>query len=102
MSTPEGYRQRTDPVTGWVGWVVFAAVFIVMIGALTAIQGLTAIFRDEAFWLTRDGEVVMFDITTVGLDPPADRAGDGRRRHPVDARLDVRPGHRHRPRRAST
>ena len=66
MSTPEGYRSRTDPVTGWVGWVVFAAVFIVMIGALTAIQGLSAIFRDEAFWLTRGGEVLMFDITSWG------------------------------------
>ena len=53
MSTPESYRSRTDPVTGWVGWVVFAAVFIVMIGTLTAIQGLSAIFRDEAFWVTR-------------------------------------------------
>jgi hypothetical protein len=66
MSTPEGYRQNTDPVTGWVGWVVFAAVFIVIIGSLNAIQGLGAIFRDEAYWLTRQGEVLVFDTTTWG------------------------------------
>ena len=98
MSTPEGYRQRTDPVTGWVGWVVFAAVFIVMIGALTAIQGLSAIFRDAGLLAHagRRGPGVRPHV--VGLDPPAPRAGDGRRRHPVDAGVDVRPGHRHRPR----
>ena len=67
MSSPEGYRaQNTDPVTGWVGWIVFAAVFLVVIGALNAIQGLGAIFRDEGYWLTISGDVLVFDTTTWG------------------------------------
>jgi hypothetical protein len=66
MSTPEGYAQNTDPVTGWTGWVVFAAVFMMIIGALNAIQGLGAIFRDEAYWLTISGDVLVFDTTTWG------------------------------------
>lgn len=67
MTTPEGYgAQNTDPVTGWTGWVVFAAVFMMIIGALNAIQGLGAIFRDEAYWLTISGDVLVFDTTTWG------------------------------------
>ena len=67
MSTPQGYgAQNTDPVTGWVGWVVFAAVFMVIIGSLNAIQGLGAIFRDEAYWLTLSGDMLVFDTTTWG------------------------------------
>ena len=60
------YGSSYDPVTGWVGWIVFAAVFMVTIGAINAIQGLAALFRDEAYWVTVGGSVVTFDVTTWG------------------------------------
>ena len=60
-----GYRD----MSGWVGWVVFAAVIMMVNGTFNAIQGLSAILRDEAYWVTRnDGEtnVLTFDITSWG------------------------------------
>jgi hypothetical protein len=67
MSAPDEYRSSyTDPVTGWVGWVIFAAVFMIVIGAMNAIQGLAALFRDEAYWVTLQGNIVTFDVTTWG------------------------------------
>ena len=56
-------------MTGWVGWVVFAAVIMMVHGTFTAIQGLSALIRDEAYWVTNaDGEVnvLTFNITTWG------------------------------------
>jgi hypothetical protein len=67
MSAPDEYRRTyTDPVTGWVGWIIFAAVFMIVIGAMNAIQGLAALFRDESYWVTLQGNVVTFDVTTWG------------------------------------
>ncbi len=67
MSSPDEYRSAyTDPVTGWVGWIIFAAVFMIVIGAMNAIQGLAALFRDEAYWVTLQGNIVTFDVTTWG------------------------------------
>ena len=67
MSAPDEYRSSyTDPVTGWVGWIIFAAVFMIVIGAMNAIQGLAALFRDEEYWVTLQGNIVTFDVTTWG------------------------------------
>ena len=55
-----------EPVSGWVGWIVFAAVFMITVGGLNAIQGLAALFRDDAFWVLGNGSVVTFNITTWG------------------------------------
>ena len=70
MSTTDDYAEYgssyDEPVTGWVGWIVFAAVFMVTIGAINAIQGLAALFRDEGYWVTIGGNVVTFDVTTWG------------------------------------
>jgi hypothetical protein len=52
--------------TGWVGWIIFASILMVMIGALNVIQGLAALFRDEAYWVTLNGAVLTFDVTTWG------------------------------------
>ena len=52
--------------SGWVGWIVFAAIFMIIIGAMNAIQGLAALFRDESYWVTLGGAVVTFDVTTWG------------------------------------
>ena len=67
MSTTDEYASSYDePATGWVGWIMFAAVFLMIIGAMNAIQGLAALFRDEAYWVTLGGNVLAFDVTTWG------------------------------------
>ena len=66
MSVSDDYGSPYDPVTGWVGWIVLAAIFMVVIGGLNAIQGLAALFRDEAYWVTLGGTVLTFDVTTWG------------------------------------
>jgi hypothetical protein len=68
MSTTDEYGSRYggEPVTGWVGWIIFAAVFMITIGAINIIQGLAALFRDDAYWETARGNVVTFNVTTWG------------------------------------
>jgi vacuolar-type H+-ATPase subunit I/STV1 len=68
MSTTDEYGSRYggDPVTGWVGWIIFAAVFMITIGAINIIQGLAALFRDDVYWETVRGNVVTFNVTTWG------------------------------------
>jgi hypothetical protein len=33
--------------SAWSGWIVFAAFMLLIIGAIDALQGVVAIFRDE-------------------------------------------------------
>jgi hypothetical protein len=67
MSATGEYAPATDqPRSGWVGWIVFAAIFMIITGAMNAIQGLAALFRDDAYWVTLGGAVVTFDVTTWG------------------------------------
>ena len=63
VSTP--HRMRAEP-TGWVGWIVFAAVIMIMIGALHAIEGLIAIFKDDYYLVTDRGLVFTADYTAWG------------------------------------
>jgi hypothetical protein len=71
MSTTDDYAEYgssyDQPVTGWVGWIVFAAVFMVTIGAINAIQGLAALFRDEDYWVSLvNGTAMTFNVTAWG------------------------------------
>jgi hypothetical protein len=71
MSTADEYSEYgssyDEPVTGWVGWIVFAAVFMVTIGAINAIQGLAALFRDEDYWVSLvNGTAMTFNVTGWG------------------------------------
>jgi hypothetical protein len=60
MSTPEQTR-----VTGWVGWIWFAGLLLVMLGAFNIIQGFAAVFTDDVFIPTEAGAVVL-DVTGWG------------------------------------
>ncbi len=43
---------RTPPApeaTGWVGFIEFAGVLMVLLGLFHALQGLVALFRDDYF-----------------------------------------------------
>ncbi len=69
MSATGGYEYVDEDVqgtSGWTGWIVFAAIFMIVTGAMNAIQGLAALFRDESYWVTLGGAVVTFDITAWG------------------------------------
>jgi hypothetical protein len=58
---------RWDPSgTGWMGWVVFASVMMVLIGFFHALQGLVAIFDDEYYVVTDSGLTVALDYTVWG------------------------------------
>jgi hypothetical protein len=65
-----GYDAGYRDVSGWVGWVVFAAVILMVNGTFNAIQGLSALFRDNDYWVTTLGEgeggVLTFNITGWG------------------------------------
>lgn len=52
-------------VTGWVGWVYFAAFMLVVLGFFQSILGLTALLNDE-FYLALNGTLLVFDYTTWG------------------------------------
>jgi hypothetical protein len=69
MNAP-GYatRQNVTPtgMSGWVGWIVFAGIMMVMLGAFHVIDGLVALFQDEYFLVTRSGLVVTADFTVWG------------------------------------
>jgi len=59
-------ERYPDGVTGWVGWIAFAAYFMIISGFFGAIQGLAALFRDESYFVvTKDG-LLTFDYTTWG------------------------------------
>ena len=52
--------------SGWVGWVVFAAVVAITMGIYEAIMGLVAIFDDEYYLVGSSGLVVSVDYTVWG------------------------------------
>ena len=46
----------------WSGWILFAGLPIVLIGAFTALQGLAAIFSESYVVVTED-EPLVLDFT---------------------------------------
>lgn len=59
--------SRTAPEpTGWVGWIVFAGVMMVMVGTFHMIEGLIALFNDEYYLVAKSGLVVEVDYTAWG------------------------------------
>jgi hypothetical protein len=58
--------HRSAPSGAWVGWIVFAGVMMIMMGAFQGIAGLVAIFKDDYFLVPNTGLVVTVDYTAWG------------------------------------
>lgn len=58
--------QYVQPVSGWVAWVEFAAIMLILVGAFHVIQGLVALFRDEVFVVSESRLVLNIDYTGWG------------------------------------
>jgi hypothetical protein len=61
-----GARRAQQETSGWaVGFILFAAIMMLMSGVFEAIQGLIAIFENE-FYVTTRNYTFQFDATTWG------------------------------------
>jgi hypothetical protein len=66
MSTTQHLGGRdTSRMTGWVGWIAFAAIMMLMAGTFNVIHGMAAVFNDEVF-VTTQSALVKLDLTTWG------------------------------------
>jgi hypothetical protein len=54
-------------MTGWVGWSFFAAVILILVGAIDIITGFIAIFDDNYAVTTGHGGLFVFDPTGWGF-----------------------------------
>lgn len=54
-----------ENTTGWVGWIAFAAIFMVLAGFFQAIFGLTALFNSTVI-VSAPSSVWLVDLTTWG------------------------------------
>ena len=63
--SPNGVPEQPEQ-TGWMGWILFAATMMLMLGIFHAIQGLVALFRDEYYLVGKNGLTLHVDYTTWG------------------------------------
>jgi hypothetical protein len=49
----------------WTGWIIFAAMLMIIIGMLNFFQGLIAIIRDD-YYVQAGEQIIVFDLTAWG------------------------------------
>jgi hypothetical protein len=59
-------RSMASDASGWVGWTLFAAVIMLLVGAFHILQGLVALFKDDYYAVSSSGLVVNVSYTTWG------------------------------------
>jgi hypothetical protein len=57
-------QARTE-VTGWVGWVWYAAIMLMIVGGFDIIQGIIAL-ADDNFGVAVSGGLLVFNVTAWG------------------------------------
>lgn len=67
-SAPPGYARGAPPAepTGWTGWVVFAAVMLLVLGGFHVIEGLVALFHKGYYVVSPSGLVINVSYTGWG------------------------------------
>src|SRR3954447_3951452 len=65
-TTRDRMGSQTGEVTGWVGWVLFAAYFMIIGGVFDVLQGLAAVFRDQSYFVVTEDRLLTFNFTSWG------------------------------------
>jgi hypothetical protein len=65
-SADQDVDLKPSRATAWVGWVIFAAIAMVLAGIFDIIWGIVALARDEVFLSGPRGNVINLDYTTWG------------------------------------
>ncbi len=63
---PARYRARRTKPNGWVGWVIFGCVVMIMLGLFHIIDGLVAIFEKGYYLVTSSHLVLHIDYAAWG------------------------------------
>jgi hypothetical protein len=66
MSARSGDGSAEPQTTGWVGWIMFAGVMMLILGLFHAFQGLIALFQQQYYLVTANGLTVHVDYTAWG------------------------------------
>lgn len=68
--TPRHATERREApapqATGWVGWIVFASVMMIMVGTFQVVIGLTSLFKSGYYAVPQQGLLVNVDFTAWG------------------------------------
>jgi hypothetical protein len=64
--SPVTGRDEPDDITGWVGWVLFGGVVLLIVGMFNAVEGLVALFRSDYYRVSSSGLVINVDYNTWG------------------------------------
>lgn len=59
-------RTVSGEATGWVGWIYFAAIMMLVVGMIHMLQGFVALFKDEYYVVGESGLLVEVDWTAWG------------------------------------
>jgi len=65
-ATRQASYETAEQSTGWMGWIMFAGVMMLLMGTFHAIQGLVALFQDTYYLVAEQGLIVQADYTTWG------------------------------------
>jgi hypothetical protein len=57
---------QNKQVTGWVGWIWFAAIMMIMVGFFNLMNGLIAVFKHDFYVNTSSHGLVVFNVTSWG------------------------------------
>ena len=66
MSNQQVQRGYSTKPSGWVGWIAFAATMMLITGVLGVIEGLAALFRDDAYFFVGERGLLTFNLTSWG------------------------------------
>ncbi len=58
--------EQPARATGWVGWIIFAGVTMIVLGAFSIIEGLVAVFQSGFYAVTTSHLIVHVNYTTWG------------------------------------
>src|ERR1700712_3884011 len=66
LPRPRPDAAREPEPTGWLGWVTFGGIVMVMVGFFGIIEGIAALFREQVFLVAKSGLLVSVNFTTWG------------------------------------
>ncbi len=66
MTTSQPTSAADREVSGWVGWIYFAGLMMILVGSFSVIQGLVALFNSDYYVVGPEGLIVNVNFTTWG------------------------------------